>query len=508
MNNGANPWIPARERGSAGADDLGHGLRGVGGGELLAQVTDDGTLGRGEQLLLVAGARGDHVHGGHDALAGTLGAEHQLEVGGTCQLLEEELVGGRAGADGHGRQDRQRAAVLHRASGPEELLRRVDGGGVDETGEDASVGRRGEVVGTPEAGERVEQHDHVVAELDEPLRALDGQLGDQGVVGRLPVEGRGDDLALDGALVVGDLLRARVDEDHHDVALGVVGGDRLGDRLQQRGGPGPRRSQDQPSLALAHRGGDVHDAPDQVGVRGQAQPLVRVDRDRVGELRTLLGTLGLGAVDAVDTDHRVELLPTLPLPRLAHLADHGVTAAEVVLADHRQRQVDVLWTGQVARRAHERAVVEHVEDPRGRHQDVVLEDRGVGLVAAAAARTDRRAVASATAAVAAAAALAVLVVVPRVLVLPVLVLPALVLLRLLALVAVLTVLVAVLPVLVLLGLALLALLVLLALLLVLLLVLLAVRLLLVLLLGPRVGLLLSGLLLSGLLRGLLDLLVG
>src|SRR4029079_13590806 len=112
---------------------------------------------------------------------------------------------------------------------------------------------------------------------------------------------------------------------------------------------------------------------------------------------------------AVDADHRVELLPALALTRLAYLTDHGVTAAEVVLADHRQRQVDVLRAGEVARGAHERAVVEHVEDAGGRHQDVVLEDRGVGLVAAA--RAHRGAAAAAPAPVARAAALAVLVVV-------------------------------------------------------------------------------------------------
>ena len=121
-------------------------------------------------------------------------------------------------------------------------------------------------------------------------------------------------------------------------------------------------------------------------VGGEPQPLVRVHRDGVAEVRALLGALGLGAVDAVDAHHRVELLAPLALTRLADLADHGVTATQVVLAHHRQREVDVLGTGQVARGAHERAVVEHVEDAGGRHQDVVLEDRGVGLVAGAPRR--------------------------------------------------------------------------------------------------------------------------
>src|SRR5690606_37402491 len=68
-------------------------------------------------------------------------------------------------------------------------------------------------------------------------------------------------------------------------------------------------------------------------------------------------------------------------------------AAQTVLADHRQGEVDVVGTGQVATRTHESVVVEHVEDAGGRHQDVVLEDRGVRLVAT---RTSGLTVAAAT----------------------------------------------------------------------------------------------------------------
>ena len=94
---------------------------------------------------------------------------------------------------------------------------------------------------------------------------------------------------------------------------------------------------DQTALALADRGGDVDDPTDQVGLVGrQAQALVRVHRHGVGEVGAVLGALGVGAVDAVDADHRVELLPALALAGLADLADDGVAAAQVVLADHRR----------------------------------------------------------------------------------------------------------------------------------------------------------------------------
>jgi hypothetical protein len=60
-----------------------------------------------------------------------------------------------------------------------------------------------------------------VAQLDQALGALDRQLGDGRVVVGRPVEGRGDDLALDRALHVGDLLGALVDEHDHEVASGL-----------------------------------------------------------------------------------------------------------------------------------------------------------------------------------------------------------------------------------------------------------------------------------------------
>jgi hypothetical protein len=90
------------------------------------------------------------------------------------------------------------------------------------------AGRR-QVVGAAQAGDRVEQHDDVVAQLDEALGALDGELGDRRVVLGGTVEGRGDDLALHRALHVGDLFGALVDEHDHEVHLGVVDRDRVGD---------------------------------------------------------------------------------------------------------------------------------------------------------------------------------------------------------------------------------------------------------------------------------------
>ena len=110
---------------------------------------------------------------------------------------------------------------------PKNRLGGYSAAGVDPAGQGAPAGRGGEVVRAAEPGQPVEQHDHVVAELDQPLGPLDRELGDRRVVGRRPVERRGDHLALDRALEVGDLLGPLVDQHHHQVALGVVGGDRV-----------------------------------------------------------------------------------------------------------------------------------------------------------------------------------------------------------------------------------------------------------------------------------------
>ena len=285
-------------------------------GQRAAQAPGDLDLFGAEQLLFAAGARRVDVDRREDALVGELTREAQLHVAGALELLEDDLVHLGAGLDERGREDGQRAAALDVARGAEEALRRVERAGVDTTGEDATGCRRGQVVRAAQAGDRVEQHDDVVAQLDEALGALDGELGDRGVVLGGTVEGRGDDLALHRALHVGDLFGALVDEHHHDVHLGVVLGDRLGDGLQDERLAGLRRRDDQAALALADRGDQVDDAGRQLARLGlEAQALVRVDRGELAELDAVRGLLDGLAVDRVDLDDRVVLLATALLRR-------------------------------------------------------------------------------------------------------------------------------------------------------------------------------------------------
>ena len=84
--------------------------------------------------------------------------------------------------------------------------------------------------------------------LDQPLGALQRHLGDLGVIlDRLVERGR-DDLALDRALHVGHFFRPLADQADHQVHVGIVGGDAVGDRLEQKRLAGLRRRDDQSAL--------------------------------------------------------------------------------------------------------------------------------------------------------------------------------------------------------------------------------------------------------------------
>src|SRR5215831_12477984 len=348
-----------------------------------AELPDDLQLVGGQQQVFLAGAGGVHVDGREDPLVGELTAQPQLHVAGPLELLEDHLVRAGAGLDEGGGEDRDRAAMLDVARRAEEPFRRVERGRVHATGHDPPAGRGGQVVGTAEPGDRVKQDDHVMAHLGQPLGALDGQLRDRGVVLGRPVEGRVDDLALDRALHVGDFLGPLVHEHDHEVAFGVVLGDRVRDRLHDERLAGLRRRHDEPALALADRGDQVDDPGRHVARLGlQPEPFLWVQRHQLGELRPGLGLLGVEAVDLVQPDERVELLPALALPRLPDRALDDVALAQAVPAHLGQRDVDVIGSRQVAGRADETVVVQHVQDARDGDEHVVLGDHRLGVPAA------------------------------------------------------------------------------------------------------------------------------
>src|SRR5699024_2641777 len=342
----------------------------------------------GHEHLFATGARGVDVDGREDALVRELAAQAQLHIAGSLELLEDDLVHLRPGLDQRRGEDGQRTAALDIACGAEELLRRVQRIGVDAAGEDAAGGRLGDVVGTPEAGDVVQQDDDVRAHLDQTLGALDGELGDRRVVVGRAVEGRRDDLALDGTLHVRDFLGTFVDEDDHEVRFGVVLGDRIRDLLHDRGLTGLRGRDDETALALAD-GRDEVDKTRRVQLRGGLQPqaLLRVERGELRELDAAASIVDGQSVDGVEADECVERLalaaPMFVLTRLADRAGDGIALAQTVLPHHRGRDVDVVRAREVTGSAQERIVVMDVEDAADGDEHVVVAD--VRLVIAATA---------------------------------------------------------------------------------------------------------------------------
>ena len=228
-----------------------HRVDGVHGRERAAEHRH-GAKGFGrEQLFFAAGAGLADVDGGPDAAVGQLAIEHQFHVAGALELLENQLVHAAAGVDQRGADDRQRAAFLEEPGRGEELLGDVHGLDVDAAAHGAAGVADPLVEGAGQPGDRVHQHDDVLAHLGQALAALDDELGEADVAFDVAVEAAGDHFALDRPLHVGDFLGPLVDQQDDQLDIGIIGRDAEADVLQQDGFSGARRGDDQGPLAFA-----------------------------------------------------------------------------------------------------------------------------------------------------------------------------------------------------------------------------------------------------------------
>ena len=78
-------------------------------------------------------------------------------------------------------------------------------------------------------------------------------------LGRL-VKGGADHLPLDRTLHVGHFLRPLIDKQHEQDNVLVIFGNAVGKHCKQHGFARARRRDDQPALAEAHGGQQIHDA--------------------------------------------------------------------------------------------------------------------------------------------------------------------------------------------------------------------------------------------------------
>ncbi len=164
-------------------------------------------------------------------------------------------------------------------------------------------------------------------------------------LGRL-VKCRGDNLGVNTAAHVGHLLGTLVDEQNHDVGLGVVLGDSIGDVFQQDCLTGLGGSHDESALTLADGGEHVDDAGRDIAhaAASQIEFLVGEKRCKVFKSHAVADILGRSTVDAHDACQG-EIF--LTLARGAYSGIDNVAGAQAVLLDLLLGDIHVVGRGEV-----------------------------------------------------------------------------------------------------------------------------------------------------------------
>ncbi len=148
----------------------------------------------------------------------------------------------------------------------------------------------------------------------------------------------------------------------------MVGGDGVGDVLEDDGLTGARLRHDEAALALADGRDDVDDAARMVllgrVVGLHLEPLIGIERREIVEMDLVALLLGVLEIDGVDLEKRE--VP-LALFGAADLAFDGVASAQTESADLRRRDVDVVRASEIVRvgRPQEaEAVLQHLDHAR------------------------------------------------------------------------------------------------------------------------------------------------
>ena len=126
------------------------------------------------------------------------------------------------------------------------------------------------------------------------------------------VEGRTEDVAVEGASKVGDFLRALVHEQEHEVDIGVVGADGKGQTLEHHGLSDARRGDNQASLPHSEGGNQI----DRAGGRVELARLFQKNppvREHGGEFFEFKRALPLSDWYSLDRCQRSEAKPALRL---------------------------------------------------------------------------------------------------------------------------------------------------------------------------------------------------
>ena len=159
------------------------------------------------------------------------------------------------------------------------------------------------------------------------------------------VEGGAYHFGLHRALHVRHFLGPLVDQQHDENDFRVIPGDAVGDILQEHGLAGPGRGHDEPPLALADGGHEVHDAGRVVvRIRLQTQALVGIKGGQIVKEDFIPGDGGVFEIDRLHLEEGEVALPFLGGPDLPR---DGVAGAQVEPPNLGGRHIDVIRPGQV-----------------------------------------------------------------------------------------------------------------------------------------------------------------
>ena len=187
----------------------------------------------------------------------------QFHVARSFELLEDDFVHFRAGIDERRGDNGEGSAAFDVAGGTKEAFGLLQCVGIHTTGEDlARCGGSG-VEGARQTGDGVEENDDIVTAFDHAFGFVEHHLGDADVARCGFVEGRGDNFGIDRACHVGNFFGTLVDEEHHEIGVGIVGGNGVGDLLHQNRLTRFGLRDDEGALSLADGRKQVDDAAGQ-----------------------------------------------------------------------------------------------------------------------------------------------------------------------------------------------------------------------------------------------------
>ena len=175
----------------------------------------------------------------------------QLHVSRSFEFLENHFVHFTTRVNEGSCDDGERTSAFYVASGAEEAFGLLQGIGVDTTGEDFSASRAHGVVGAGETGNRVEENHDVMTRFHQSFSFFEDDAGNFDMSFSGFVKGGRDNLSVDRAGHVGHFFRTFVNEEHHEIGLGMVGRNGVSDILHQDGFTGLGLSHDERALSFS-----------------------------------------------------------------------------------------------------------------------------------------------------------------------------------------------------------------------------------------------------------------